>query len=397
MKFSKITLISSTIVVLSLILIGFNVFPTLSAFTFLIASIVLIINVVKAVVLKEQKTTKKIGNGILSLLGISIALFIALAIVVPKTEIPSQDTASETVLEIESKTEPAIISETESSKIESMIDSSVAEVSKLESSKTESKITPSRTESKNKSKVTSSRAESKNESKVTSSKTESKNESKVTSSKTELKNESKVTSSNVESKITSSASESKTESKVESSKSASENDVPTQYQEVLDEAKSFIEFGEYSYSGLIEILEFVGYSNDEAEFAALNCNADWNNEAVQCAESYLDFKNMTKDELYGQLEYEGFTKEQISYALSKVESKLAVESEIESVVSTPKLLQFTFICNTKSMCYHTYECQAAKKILDENLQIYTIDAYTQLEAQSQIESMGYTLCGICGR
>ena len=362
MKFSKITLISSTIVVLSLFLIGFNVLPTLAAFTFLIASIVLIINVVKAVVLKEQKTTKKIGNGILSLLGISIALFIALAIVVPKTEIPNQDTASETVSEIESKAESTIISEIESSKIESMIDSSVAEVSKIESGKTESE--------------------------VTSSKSESKNESKVASSKTESKNESKVTSS---------ASKSKIESKVESSKSESDNDVPTQYQEVLERAKSFIESGEYSYSGLIEILEFVGYSNDEAEFAALNCNADWNNEAVQCAESYLDIKNMTKDELYGQLEYEGFTKEQISYALSKVESKLAVEPEIESVVSTPKLLQFTFICNTKSMCYHTHECQAAKKILDENLQIYTIDAYTQLEAQSQIEHMGYTLCGICAR
>lgn len=388
LKFSKITLISSTIVVLSLFLIGFNVLPTLAAFTFLIASIVLIINVVKAVVVKEQKTTKKIGNGILSLLGISIALFIALAIVVPKTEIPNQDTASETVSEIESKAESTIISEIESSKIESTIDSSVAEVSKIESSKTESEVTSSKSESKNESKVTSSRAESKNESKVTSSRTESKNESKVASSKTESKNESKVTSS---------ASKSKIESKVESSKSESDNDVPTQYQEVLERAKSFIESGEYSYSGLIEILEFVGYSNDEAEFAALNCNADWNNEAVQCAESYLDIKNMTKDELYGQLEYEGFTKEQISYALSKVESKLAVEPEIESVVSTPKLLQFTFICNTKSMCYHTHECQAAKKILDENLQIYTIDAYTQLEAQSQIEHMGYTLCGICAR
>ena len=375
MKFSKITLISSSIVVLSLILIGFNLLPTLAAFTFLIASIVLIINVVKAVVLKEQKTTKKIGNGILSLLGISITLFIALAIAVPKTEIPNQDTASETVSEIELKTEPTAISEVESPKIESTIDSSVAEVSKIESSKTESEITSSKSESKNESKVTSSRAESKNESKVTSSKTES----------------------NVESKVTSSSSERKIESKIESSKSESYNDVPTQYQEVLERAKSFIESGEYSYSGLIEILEFAGYSNDEAEFAALNCNADWNNEAVQCAESYLDIKNMTKDELYGQLEYEGFTKEQISYALSKVESKLAVESEIESVVSTPKLLHFTFICNTKSMCYHTYECQAAKKILDENLQIYTVDAYTQLEAQSQIEHMGYTLCGICGR
>ena len=376
MKFSKITLISSTIVVLSLFLIGFNVLPTLAAFTFLIASIVLIINVVKAVVVKEQKTTKKIGNGILSLLGISIALFIALAIVVPKTEIPNQDTASETVSEIESKAESTIISEIESSKIESMIDSSVAEVSKIKSGKTESEVTSSKSESKNESKVTSSRTESKNESKVASS------------SRTESKNESKVTSS---------ASKSKTESKVESSKSGSDNDVPTQYQEVIDDAKSFIEFGEYSYSGLIEILEFAGYSNDEAEFAALNCNADWNDEAVQCAEAYLDFKTMTKDELYRQLESEGFTKEQINYALSKVESKLAVESEIESVVSTPKLLQFTFICNTKSMCYHTYECQAAKKILDENLQIYTIDAYTQLEAQSQIEHMGYTLCGICAR
>lgn len=195
LKFSKITIISSTIVFLSLILIGFNLLPNLAAFTFLISSIALIINVVTAVVVKEQKKIKKVINGILSLFGISIALFIALAIAVPKTEIPNQDTASETVSEIESKNEPKITSEIESSKIESMIDSSVVEVYNFKLSKTESKITPSRAESTDELKVTSSASESKIESKVESN-SSSKKESKIESqSKVTSKTESKTTNS----------------------------------------------------------------------------------------------------------------------------------------------------------------------------------------------------------
>ncbi len=81
----------------------------------------------------------------------------------------------------------------------------------------------------------------------------------------------------------------------------------------LKQAKSYLDFSAFSYSGLISQLEYEQYSHEDAVFAADNCGADWNEQAVEKAKSYLEFSSFSRDGLIEQLEYEGFTHEQAVY------------------------------------------------------------------------------------
>jgi hypothetical protein len=68
-----------------------------------------------------------------------------------------------------------------------------------------------------------------------------------------------------------------------------------------------------SYKKMITQLEYEGYSAEDATYAADKCGADWNEQAVKCAKNYLDIMAYSKDGLIKQLEYEGFTSEQAAY------------------------------------------------------------------------------------
>jgi len=94
--------------------------------------------------------------------------------------------------------------------------------------------------------------------------------------------------------------------------------VPLGHKNALDSAKSYIRFSGFSYEGLIDQLEFEGYSEEECFYGANNCGADWNEECYEKAESYLEFMSFSKEGLRDQLEFEGFTDDQINYALEKV-------------------------------------------------------------------------------
>ena len=81
----------------------------------------------------------------------------------------------------------------------------------------------------------------------------------------------------------------------------------------LEDAKNYLEIMALSRDTLIAQLEFDGFSTEEAEAAADNCGADWNEQAVRQAQSYLETMELTYDELVDQLEYDKFTPEQASY------------------------------------------------------------------------------------
>lgn len=85
----------------------------------------------------------------------------------------------------------------------------------------------------------------------------------------------------------------------------------------LESALSYLDFMAFSYTGLIEQLEYEGYSTEDATYAADNCGADWNEQAVKSAKSYLDLMPFSKEELISQLEYEGFTHEQAVYGVEQ--------------------------------------------------------------------------------
>lgn len=86
----------------------------------------------------------------------------------------------------------------------------------------------------------------------------------------------------------------------------------------LDSANNYLRFMSFSYTGLIKQLEYEGYTNQEATYAVDNCGADWNEQAAKKAEEYINTMSFSRNGLIKQLEYEGFTSEQAQYGVSAV-------------------------------------------------------------------------------
>ena len=83
-------------------------------------------------------------------------------------------------------------------------------------------------------------------------------------------------------------------------------------------AESYLSFTAFSRKGLIGQLEFEGYSTEEATFAVDHVTVNWNEQCARVARSYLEFTAFSRQGLHDQLEYEGFTEEQIQYGLQAV-------------------------------------------------------------------------------
>lgn len=89
-------------------------------------------------------------------------------------------------------------------------------------------------------------------------------------------------------------------------------------QNALKSAESYLEITAFSHSGLVQQLEFDGYSTEDATYAADNCGADWNEQAAKSAQSYLDLTSFSRDGLIEQLVFDGFTQEQAEYGVTAV-------------------------------------------------------------------------------
>ena len=86
----------------------------------------------------------------------------------------------------------------------------------------------------------------------------------------------------------------------------------------LSKARDYLDFTAFSHSGLIDQLEYEGFTTEDATWAADNCGADWMEQASLCAQNYLDFSDFTRQGLIDQLLYEGFTQEQAEYGVTQV-------------------------------------------------------------------------------
>ena len=84
-------------------------------------------------------------------------------------------------------------------------------------------------------------------------------------------------------------------------------------EQALREAKSYLHSSAFSYSGLIEQLEYSGFTLEEAKYGADHCGANWKEQASKMAASYLKSLSFTRTRLIEQLEYSGFTHEQAVY------------------------------------------------------------------------------------
>lgn len=98
-----------------------------------------------------------------------------------------------------------------------------------------------------------------------------------------------------------------------SQKSRADTNISSGKKNALEQAYSYLNAMAFSYSGLIEQLEYEGYSTEEATYAVDNCGADWKEQAAKKAEEYLNSMSFSKSGLIEQLEYEGFTHEQAVY------------------------------------------------------------------------------------
>lgn len=86
----------------------------------------------------------------------------------------------------------------------------------------------------------------------------------------------------------------------------------------LGKAQQYLKFTSFSKKGLIEQLEYEGYSVEEATYAVETIQVDWNDQCAKKAQQYLNFTSFSRKGLADQLEYEGFTSSQIAYGLAAV-------------------------------------------------------------------------------
>lgn len=113
------------------------------------------------------------------------------------------------------------------------------------------------------------------------------------------------------------------ESSAPSSDATSEPSAPTvtgssSQQEALSTAERYLSVMAFSHEGLVGQLEFEGFTTEDATWAADNCGADWNEQAVKKAENYIDTMPFSYTGLIEQLEYEGFTTEQATHGVDSI-------------------------------------------------------------------------------
>lgn len=133
--------------------------------------------------------------------------------------------------------------------------------------------------------------------------------------------EKKITQSSVDD-------EKDTESQSDTPENKSDREIPTEAtpqmkefsssgeKNALAKAKSYLEIMAFSHDGLVEQLEYEGYSHSEALYGAEYCGADWKEQAVKKASSYLEIMAFSKEKLIEQLRYEGFTDEEANYGVT---------------------------------------------------------------------------------
>lgn len=86
----------------------------------------------------------------------------------------------------------------------------------------------------------------------------------------------------------------------------------------MKKASGYLRSMAFSYSGLVEQLEYEGFSGEDATFAVDHCGADWNVQADRMAAQYLKTMAFSRSGLIEQLEFEGFTEEQATHGVDSV-------------------------------------------------------------------------------
>jgi hypothetical protein len=104
----------------------------------------------------------------------------------------------------------------------------------------------------------------------------------------------------------------------------SEAELTTEQEQAVESARSYVDLGGFSRTGLIQQLSSKageGFPYKVAVFAVDYLHVDWKKEAVESAKSYLELGGFSRASLLQQLSSkagEGFTRAQAEYAVKKV-------------------------------------------------------------------------------
>lgn len=103
-----------------------------------------------------------------------------------------------------------------------------------------------------------------------------------------------------------------------------EDDVPSDHASALKSAETYSDMMHMSKQAIYDQLtsEYDQYSEEAAQYAIDNIDADWNENALESAKSYRDTMNMSPDAIHDQLtsEYGGkFTEEEADYAIEHLD------------------------------------------------------------------------------
>ncbi|MGH2065953.1 Ltp family lipoprotein [Aerococcus urinaeequi] len=106
-----------------------------------------------------------------------------------------------------------------------------------------------------------------------------------------------------------------------SSKESSESivSITREQRNALDTANSYLEYAGFSETRLREQLEYEEFPQDAIDYAMDNIIVDWKEQALMSAESYDEYASMSDSRLYDQLIYEGFSDEEAQYAIDNLE------------------------------------------------------------------------------
>lgn len=81
-------------------------------------------------------------------------------------------------------------------------------------------------------------------------------------------------------------------------------------------ALRYLKYMPFSKEGLVEQLEYEGFSHDDAVYAVEHISVDWFDQAAEMAIRYLKYSSFSHKGLVDQLIYEGFTADQAEYGVS---------------------------------------------------------------------------------
>lgn len=98
---------------------------------------------------------------------------------------------------------------------------------------------------------------------------------------------------------------------------SSEPDETVSQQNARQKAEDYLDYSAFSRKKLIEQLEYEGFSKADATYAVGAVSPNWNEQAAKKAKDYLDYSSFSRSRLIEQLEYEGFTTKQATYGVNQ--------------------------------------------------------------------------------